>query len=209
MALTLDARVEVLEGKAADLEGRVENLEMGAGPGRADAHSANLADLRERFAGFGKVQEKQGQTLDIHTGKFNGLERSATNLQFDMEVLKRDVRQSKDEVSGRLERLDNDVSWLKGKANEHYGILVGLSTDVVDLRDDITGLTTKVDTLQSDVTGLTTKVDTLKSDVTGLTTKVDTLKSDVTGFRSELTGFKTQVTGTLAEILDRLPPKAA
>ena len=50
MAPTQEARVEVLEVKVQTLEEKVENLETNAGPGRADAQSGNLAELRRQFA---------------------------------------------------------------------------------------------------------------------------------------------------------------
>src|SRR6266700_88543 len=150
MTVTLEDRVEVLEGK-------VENLETWAGPGQNEALSRNLTEFREvvsgKFAKFDKAQEKQSQTPDIHTGKLNGLEESVRSLTFDMLAAKHAMKQFKEEVSGKLERLD----------------------------DDVTGL---------------------KANVTGL-------KASVTGLKSDMAAFKVEVTGTLAEILDRLPPKAA
>src|SRR6266700_5882239 len=157
MTVTLEDRVEVLEGK-------VENLETWAGPGQNEALSRNLTEFREmvsgKFAKFDKAQEKQSQTLDIHTGKLNGLEESVRSLAFDMLAAKHAMKQFKEEVSGKLERLD----------------------------DDVTGL---------------------KANVTGLKANVTGLKANVTGLKSDMAAFKVEVTGTLAEILDRLPPKAA
>ena len=46
------------------------------------------------------------------------------------------------------------------------------------------------------------KLERLDDDVAGL-------KADVTGLMSDMAEFKVEVTGTLAEILHRLPTKAA
>lgn len=165
MTVTLEERVEVLEGK-------VENLQV-------------LADFRRevngKLARFDKAQEKQSQALDIHTGKLNGLESSAKGLKFDMLMAGGGAREFKEEVSGKLERLDNDITWLKGSTGRHDTLLEALSKDVADLGDGVTGLTVKADRLQADVNSL----------------------------KSEVAEFKVEVRGTLAEILDRLPPKAA
>jgi chaperonin cofactor prefoldin len=73
-------------------------METSAGPGKADAQSGDLAELRQQFAEFGEVQAQQSRTLDIHGG-----------------------------------------------------LLVGLSQDMQQLRDDVTGIEVKVDTLQADM----------------------------------------------------------
>ena len=184
MAPTQEARVEVLEVKVQTLEEKVENLETNAGPGRADAQSGNLAELRRQFAEFGEVQAKQSQSLDIVTGKFNGLKEASSDYAFKLVVLDSGVRQLRDEVSGKFARLDNDVAglkgdfaWLRGQFNDDDGLLVGLSREMIELRDDVTGIKVKVDNLQSDV---------------------GELKSDMA-----------EVKGSLKEILDRLPAKAA
>jgi chromosome segregation ATPase len=198
VAPTQEARVEVLEVKVQTLEEKVENLETNAGPGRADAQSGNLAELRRQFAEFGEVQAKQSQSLDIVTGKFNGLKEASSDHGFKLVVLDSGVRQLKDEISGKFARLDNDVSglkgdfaWLRGQFNDDDGLLVGLSQDMIKLRDDVTGIEVKVDTLQADVRQLKTDVSELKTDV------------------SELKTDMAEVKGSLKEILDRLPAKAA
>jgi outer membrane murein-binding lipoprotein Lpp len=225
VASTQEARVEVLEVKVQTLEEKVENLETNAGPGRADAQSGNLAELRRQFAEFAEVQAKQSQSLDIVTGKFNGLKEASTDYAFKLVVLDSGVRQLKDEVSGKFARLDNDVAglkgdfaWLRGQFNDG-GLLVGLSQDMMKLRDDVTGIEVKVDTLQDDVTvlkadvsELKTDVSELKSDVSELKTDVSELKSDVSELKSDVSELKTDmadVKGSLKEILDRLPAKAA
>ncbi len=197
MAPTQEARVEVLEVKVQTLEEKVENLETNAGPGRADAQSANLAELRRQFAEFGEAQAKQSQSIDIVTGKFNGLKEASADHAFKLVVLDSGVRQLKDEVSGKFARLDNDVTglkgdfaWLRGQFNDG-GLLVGLSQDMTKLRDDVTVIEVKVDTLQADVSELKTDVSELKTDV------------------SELKTDMAEVKGSLKEILDRLPAKAA
>jgi outer membrane murein-binding lipoprotein Lpp len=197
VAPTQEARVEVLEVKVQTLEEKVENLETNAGPGRADAQSANLAELRRQFAEFGEAQAKQSQSIDIVTGKFNGLKEASADHAFKLVVLDSGVRQLKDEVSGKFARLDNDVAglkgdfaWLRGQFNDG-GLLVGLSQDMTKLRDDVTVIEVKVDTLQADVSELKTDVSELKTDV------------------SELKTDMAEVKGSLKEILDRLPAKAA
>jgi outer membrane murein-binding lipoprotein Lpp len=197
VAPTQEARVEVLEVKVQTLEEKVENLETNAGPGRAEAQSGNLAELRRQFAEFGEVQAKQSQSIDIVTGKFNGLKEASTDHAFKLVVLDSGVRQLKDEVSGKFARLDHDVAglkgdfaWLRGQFHDG-GLLVGLSQDMTKLRDDVTVIEVKVDTLQADVSGL-------KTDVAELKTDVSELKTDMA-----------EVKGSLKEILDRLPAKAA
>jgi chromosome segregation ATPase len=208
MTVTLEDRVEVLEGKVE------KNLEV-------------LADFRREVNGkldeFGRVQVKQAQTLDIHTGKFNGLEQAARGRQREIFLLAADVTAFKNEASGKLERLDNDVArlqgdvtWLKSTAGKQDGLVIALSADVADLGENVTGLRTDVNGLRNDVNelrkdvdGLSIKVDKLQVDVTELKVDVTELKVDVAGLKAELTEFKVEVRGTLAEILDRLPPKAA
>jgi chromosome segregation ATPase len=225
MAPTQEARVEVLEVKVQTLEEKVENLENNAGPG-ADAQSGNLAELRRQFAEFGEVQAKQSQSIDIVTGKFNGLKEASTDYAFKLVVLDSGVRQLKDEVSGKFARLDNDVAglkgdfaWLRGHFTDDDGLLVGLSQDMIKLRDDVTGIEVKVDTLQTDVselkadvTILKTDVSELKADVTILKTDVSELKTDVSELKADVSELKSDmadVKGSLKEILNRLPAKAA
>ena len=150
MAPTQEARVEVLEVKVQTLEEKVENLETNAGPGRADAQSGNLAELRRQFAEFGEVQAQQSRTLDIHTGKLNALERDSRQSKLEMHLVKSTLTAVREEFSGRFERLDQDVAWLRGQCNDG-GLLVGLSQDMQQLRDDVTGIEVKVDTLQANV----------------------------------------------------------
>jgi chromosome segregation ATPase len=218
MAPTHEARVEVLEVKVQTLEEKVENLETNAGPGRADAQSGNLAELRRQFAEFGEVQAKQSQSIDIVTGKFNGLKEASSDYAFKLVVLDSGVRQLKDEVSGKFARLDNDVAglkgdfaWLRGQFNDG-GLLVGLSQDMMKLRDDVTGIEVKVDTLQDDVTVLKADVTVLKADVSELKSDVSELKSDVSELKSDVSELKSDMADvkvSLKEILNRLPPKAA
>jgi hypothetical protein len=160
MTVTLEERVEVLEGK-------VDNLETWAGPGQNDAFSRNLAEFRQET-----------------NAKLTGLTTKVDKLQGDVTGLQADV--------------------------------TGLRTDVTGLQADVTGLRTDVTGLQADVTGL-------RTDFTELKTEVTELKVDFVGFtnhvRGELAGIDNTlysmrsdvkaVKGTLAEILDRLPPKAA
>jgi len=167
MTVTLEERVEVLEGK-------VDNLETWAGPGQNDAFSRNLTEFR---------QETNAKLAGLTT-KVDKLQGDVTGLQADVTGLRTDV--------------------------------TGLQADVTGLRTDVTGLRTDVTGLQADVTGL-------RTDVTGLKTEVTELKVDFVGFtnhvRGELAGIDNTlysmrsdvkaVKGTLAEILDRLPPKAA
>jgi chromosome segregation ATPase len=201
MTVTLEDRVEVLDGKAE------KNLEV-------------LTEFRWEVNGkldeFGQVQAKQAQTLDIHTGKFNSLEQAARGRQREIFLLAADVTAFKNEASGKLERLDNDVTrlqgdvtWLKGTASKQDGLVIALSADVADLGENVTGLRTDVNGLRNDVNELRKDVDGLSIKVDKLQVDVTELKTDVAGLKAELTEFKVEVRGTLAEILDRLPPKAA
>jgi chromosome segregation ATPase len=222
MTVTLEDRVEVLEGKVE------KNLEV-------------LADFRRevnsKLDEFGRVQVKQAQTLDMHTGKLTGMNKTVDGFRLELFVARNDRKEFREEMSGRLERLDSDVTrlqgdvtWLKGTAGELHrqvigddGLLVAVSSDVADLGENVTGLRTDVNGLRNDVNelrkdvdGLSIKVDKLqvdvtelKTDVAGLKTDVAGLKTDVAALKTELTEFKVEVRGTLAEILDRLPPKAA
>ena len=125
-------------------------METSAGPGKADAQSGDLAELRQQFAEFGEVQAQQSRTLDIHTGKLNALERDSRQSKLEMHLVKSTLTAVREEFSGRFERLDQDVAWLRGQYNDG-GLLVGLSQDMQQLRDDVTGIEVKVDTLQADM----------------------------------------------------------
>jgi chaperonin cofactor prefoldin len=125
-------------------------METSAGPGKADAQSGDLAELRQQFAEFGEVQAQQSRTLDIHTGKLNALERDSRQSKLEMHLVKSTLTAVREEFSGRFERLDQDVAWLRGQYNDG-GLLVRLSQDMQQLRDDVTGIEVKVDTLQADM----------------------------------------------------------
>ena len=132
------------------LEEKVENLDTNGAPGRAEAQSGDLAELRRQFAEFGEVQAQQSRTLDIHTGKLNALERDSRQSKLEMHLVKSTLTAVREEFSGRFERLDQDVAWLRGQCNDG-GLLVGLSQDMQQLRDDVTGIEVRVDTLQADM----------------------------------------------------------
>ena len=164
MAPTQEERVEVLEVMVQTLEEKVENLETNAGPGRADAQSANLAELRRQFAEFGEAQAKQSQSIDIVTGKFNGLEEASAGPCVQAGQYLTAGYGSQGRGIGQVARLDNDVTglkgdfaWLRGQFDDG-GLLVGLSQDMTKLRDDVTVIEVKVDTLQADVSELKTDV---------------------------------------------------
>ena len=125
-------------------------METSAGPGSADAQPGDLAVLRRQFAEFGDVQAQQSRTLDIHTGKLNALERDSRQSKLEMHLVKSTLTAVREEFSGRFERLDQDVAWLRGQYNDG-GLLVGLRQDMQQLRDDVTGIEVKVDTLQADM----------------------------------------------------------
>src|SRR3984957_21268799 len=125
-------------------------METNTGPGSADAQPGDLAELRRQFAEFGEVQAQQSRTLDIHTGKLNALERDSRQSKLEMHLVKSTLTAVREEFSGRFERLDQDVAWLRGQYNDG-GLLVGLSQDMQQLRDDVTGIEVKVDTLQANV----------------------------------------------------------
>lgn len=132
MTLTLEGRVEVLEGK-------VKNPETWAGPGQSEGLADNLADLRRRFDKFGEIQAKQSQTLDMHTGKLGTLERAVNDLAFNMHVLKGGLAELKDETSGKLERLDNDVTALKVDVGGLKGDVVELGSELTEFKAEVTG----------------------------------------------------------------------
>ena len=125
-------------------------METNTGPGSADAQPGDLAVLRRQFAEFGDVQAQQSRTLDIHTGKLNALERDSRQSKLEMHLVKSTLTAVREEFSGRFERLDQDVAWLRGQYNDG-GLLVRLSQDMQQLRDDVTGIEVKVDTLQADM----------------------------------------------------------
>ena len=125
-------------------------METNTGPGSADAQPGDLAVLRRQFAEFGAVQAQQSRTLDIHTGKLNALERDSRQSKLEMHLVKSTLTAVREEFSGRFERLDQDVAWLRGQCNDG-GLLVGLSQDMQQLRDDVTGIEVRVDTLQADM----------------------------------------------------------
>ena len=125
-------------------------METNTGPGSADAQPGDLAVLRRQFAEFGAVQAQQSRTLDIHTGKLNALERDSRQSKLEMHLVKSTLTAVREEFSGRFERLDQDVAWLRGQYNDG-GLLVGLSQDMQQLRDDVTGIEVRVDTLQADM----------------------------------------------------------
>ena len=125
-------------------------METSTGPGKADEQSGDLAVLRRQFAEFGEAQAQQSRTLDIHTGKLNALERDSRQSKLEMHLVKSTLTAVREEFSGRFERLDQDVAWLRGQCNDG-GLLVGLSQDMQQLRDDVTGIEVRVDTLQADM----------------------------------------------------------
>jgi chromosome segregation ATPase len=159
-------------------------METNTGPGKADAQSGDLAVLRRQFAEFSEVQAKQSQTLDIITGKFNKLERASSEHRSRLFVLEAGLQGFREEMSGKFERLDNSVTWLKGQFTSREGVLIGLSEEMNGLRDGVA-------VLKTDVAGL-------KDNVTVLEVKVDQLQADMA-----------DVKGSLKEILNRLPAKAA
>ena len=125
-------------------------METNTDAGSADAQPGDLAELRQQFAEFGEVQARQSRTLDIHTGKLNALERDSRQSKLEMHLVKSTLTAVREEFSGRFERLDQDVAWLRGQYNDG-GLLVGLRQDMQQLRDDVTGIEVKVDTLQANV----------------------------------------------------------
>jgi chromosome segregation ATPase len=202
-----------------------EKVENNGSPGRAETQSGDLAELRRQFAQFGEVQAQQSRTLDIHTGKLNALDRASNTAKIEMHLVRSGTSAVREEFSGRFERLDHDVAWLRGQYNDG-GLLVGLSQDMTKLRDDVTGIEVKVDMLQADVRELKTDVNELKTDVNELKTDVNELKTDVSELKTDVSELKTDVSelktdvnelktdmaevkGSLKEILNRLPAKAA
>jgi chromosome segregation ATPase len=187
-------------------------METNTGPGKADAQSGDLAALRRQFAEFGEVQAKQSQTLDIITGKFNKLERASSEHRSRLFVLEAGLQGFREEMSGKFERLDNSVTWLKGQFTSREGVLIGLSEEMNGLRDGVA-------VLKTDVSGLRDGVAVLKTDVSGLRDGVAVLKTDVSELKDNVTVLEVKVDqlqadmadvkGSLKEILNRLPAKAA
>ena len=143
-------------------------METSTDPGTADAHSGDLAELRRQFAEFGAVQAKQSQSLDIITGKFNKLERASSEHRTRLFVLEAGLQGFREEMSGKFERLDNSLTWLKGQFTSREGVLIGLSEEMNGLRDDVAVLKADVIQLKTDVSELKTDVIQLKADVSEL-----------------------------------------
>lgn len=120
-----------LEDRVTTLEGKMKAMEANPQPGQNDAFSTALIALRQEFQGFSATQRKHGQTLDVHTGKLNGLAGGLTTLEFDLGIVRHELREFREETSGRMERLDGEVAALKGDV----GTLKG---DVGTLKDDMT-----------------------------------------------------------------------
>lgn len=159
-------------------------MDTDSGPDSTDAQPAELAELRRLFAEFGDAQTTQTQSLDIITGKFNELESISRRNQSGLFLMEASLKAFRNETSGKFERLDNNVTWLQGHFAAREGVLIGLSAEMAELRDDVKGLKTEVAVLQ-------TEVGEIKDNVTVIEVKVDKLQDGIT------------------EILDRLPAKAA
>jgi FtsZ-binding cell division protein ZapB len=192
VAPTQEARVEVLEVMQT-LEEKVENLETNAGPGRAEAQSGNLAELRRQFAEFGEVQARQTRTLDIHTAKFSAIERASDEAKLAIHLVKSEIKQVREEFSGKFERLESEFGWLRGQFTDDGGLLVGLSRDMLSIKDGVMVLKTDVAVLKTNVAGLKTDVAVLKTDVAELKTDVAVLKTDVAELKTDVAVLKTDV----------------
>jgi chromosome segregation ATPase len=154
-------------------------------PDRVEALAENLVDLRRQF---NQAQAKHTQSLDMLNGKFN---QARAENKVRLHTLDAEVRFFRQETSRSL-------NWLLAHFTSDDGLLVGLSLEMNDLRDNVTVIEVKVDKLEG-------KVEELQADVRELQADVRELQADVRELKTDMVDVK----GSLKEILERLPPAAA
>ena len=126
MATDIEVRVERLEKQVEPLKAKVHELDTWAGPGQGQSLSANLAELRQEFKRFAKVQHTHSVKLDILTRDVSGLKTDVAGLKTDMVEVKTDVAVLKTDVA----ELKTDVAGLKTDVTV-------LKTDMVEVKDKL------------------------------------------------------------------------
>jgi chromosome segregation ATPase len=121
---SLSERVDRLEQQVEPLKAKVQELDTWAGRGQNDTLSANLAELRQDFKKFAKVQAGHTRRLDALTKDVAGLKTDVAGLKTDVAGLKTDVAVLKTDVAG----LKTDVAGLKTD-------VAGLKKDMVEVKD--------------------------------------------------------------------------
>lgn len=114
MTATLSERVDRLERQVGPLKAKVHELDTWAGRGQNETLSANLAELRQDFKKFAKVQAGHTRRLDALTKDVAGLKADVAELKTDVAVLKTDVAELKIDVAG----LKTDMAEVKDRLSE-------------------------------------------------------------------------------------------
>jgi len=154
-------------------------------------------------------------------GRVNDLETYAGPGQ--NEALSKNIAEFRAETNGHFAEVKKKLKELgvvqdqqTGLLHRHAKMLDDALLFICRARDDLREFRVEVTDFKTEVTaeitGLKGDVSTLKGDVSTLKGDVSTLKGDVAGIKGDLAEFKTDmvgVKGALAEILDRLPPRAA
>jgi outer membrane murein-binding lipoprotein Lpp len=133
------------------------------------------------------------ERVEVLEGKVENLETWAGPGQ--NEAFSRNLREFRQETNAKLTALSKDVGGLTTKVDKLQAEFTGLKAEVTGLKTEVTGLKAEFAQHQVDFVGFTNHV---RGELSGLDMAVCTLRSDVTAVKE-----------TLAEILDRLPPKAA
>ena len=102
----LEQRVDHLANKRVKpLEVQVERLDTWAGPGHNATLSDHLAELRQKFDKFDKVQSRDTRILNTLTKDVSGLKTDVAGLKTDVATLKTDMVEVKSSLSEILDRL--------------------------------------------------------------------------------------------------------
>ena len=96
---------------------------------------------------------------------------------------------------------DTDITKLK-KVFATRDELIGVKSDVAELKTDVAGLKVDVAELKTDVAGLKVDVAELKTDVAGLKVDVAELKTDVAGLKVDVAELKTDVAGLKVDVAE-------